>query len=102
MGAIFGGPIAGSIADRWGRKITLLLSGVPYLTGYLLLVYAHFIDSPVAFKAVVLIGRLISGVGLGWSCLAVPVSGLFHTIHCYTLAVIAVTHLPDYDDICIP
>ena len=80
MGALFGGPIAGSVADRWGRKVALLLSGVPYLTGYLLLVYAHFINSPVAFKADILIGRLVSGVGLGWSCSAVPVSGLLYTV----------------------
>ena len=65
MGAIVGGPLAGVAADRWGRKTALLLSGIPYLIGYLMIVYAHFISDPVAFKAVVLVGRVITGIGLG-------------------------------------
>ena len=64
IGAIIGGPLAGVIADRWGRKMGLLLSGIPHLTGYLMIVYAHFISDPVAFKAVVLVGRVITGTGL--------------------------------------
>ena len=67
VGAIIGGPLAGVIADRWGRKVALLLSGIPYLTGYLMIVYAHFISNPVAFKAVVLVGRVITGSGLAGS-----------------------------------
>ena len=74
VGALLGGPIAGWIADHWGRKAALLLAGVPYLVGYLMIALAHLLGDPVAFKAVLLTGRLLSGVGLGWSCLAVPVS----------------------------
>ena len=73
VGALFGGPIAGVIADRWGRKLALLLAGVPYLVGYLMMTLAHLIGDVAAFKAVLLTGRLLTGVGLGWSCLAVPV-----------------------------
>ena len=51
-----------------------MLVGVPYLTGYLLLAYGHMVTEPVAFKCVVLLGRFVTGIGLGWSCLAVPVS----------------------------
>ena len=53
-----------------------MLVGVPYLTGYLLLAYGHMVTEPVAFKCVVLLGRFVTGIGLGWSCLAVPVSEL--------------------------
>ena len=76
---MFGAPIAGVIADRWGRKLALLLAGVPYLVGYLMVALAHLIGDFAAFKAVLLTGRLLTGVGLGWSCLAVPVREHFVT-----------------------
>lgn len=74
VGAIFGGPIAGWIADAYGRKMALLLVLIPYFGGYLMIAYAHFISNPVGFKSVLLFGRFFTGVGLGWSCLASPVS----------------------------
>lgn len=76
MGAIVGGPIAGWIADHLGRKATLMLVGIPYLTGYMMIVYAHMINNVIAFKVVLLVGRFLTGVGLGWSCLAAPVSSI--------------------------
>ena len=46
VGAIFGGPIAGWIADFLGRKVALLLVAIPYLSGYMMITYAHFIYNP--------------------------------------------------------
>lgn len=77
VGAVFGGPIAGWIADHAGRKTALMLVGIPYLVGYLMMVYAHFITNSIGFKMVLLTGRFFTGVGLGWSCLATPVSVQF-------------------------
>ncbi len=77
IGAVFGGPIAGLIADRMGRKLALMLVSIPYLIGYMMITYARFASDPVVFKTVLLIGRLFSGVGLGWSSLAVVVSAPF-------------------------
>jgi len=74
VGAMFGGPIAGSIADHWGRKMSLMLCGVPYLIGYLMLSYAHYLPTAVGFKCLMLIGRLFTGMGLGWTASATPVS----------------------------
>ena len=64
VGALLGGPIAGWIADHWGRKAALLLAGVPYLAGYLMIALAYLSGDPVVFKAVLLTGVLLSGVGL--------------------------------------
>ena len=80
IGALLSGPIAGWIADLAGRKAALMLVGIPYLVGYLMMVYARFIPSALIFKVVLFTGRFFTGVGLGWSCLATPVSFLFrHT-----------------------
>ena len=69
-----GGLIAGWIVDYVGRKAALMLVGIPYLVGYLMMVYARFINHAVIFKVILLTGRFLTGVGLGWTCLATPVS----------------------------
>ena len=81
VGAIFGGPIAGWIADHFGRKAAIMLVGIPYLSGYLMIVYAHMLNSAIAFKVVLLLGRFLTGVGLGWSCVTGPVSILLLECH---------------------
>ena len=58
LGAAFGGLICHFTMDRFGRKITLLLSGVPYTIGWLLIVTA--VNSPMVYT-----GRAISGLSLG-------------------------------------
>ena len=78
VGAIFGGPIAGWIADHFGRKAAIMLVGIPYLSGYLMIVYAHMLNSAIAFKVVLLLGRFLAGVGLGWSFVTGPVSILYY------------------------
>ena len=74
MGAIFGGPIGGLVADNCGRKCAMLFSGVPYIIGYMILSYGHYTPSATAFKALLLTGRFISGVGMGWASAVVSVS----------------------------
>ena len=73
IGALFGGPIGGSIADRWGRKCSLMFTGVPYMTGYLILSYAHYASTATTFKALLLTGRFLTGLGLGWASAVTPV-----------------------------
>ena len=74
VGGLFGGPPAGWVADRWGRKIALILNSVPYLVGYLMISAAYLITNGVVFKSVLIVGRFITGFGMGWSFLAVSVS----------------------------
>ncbi len=74
IGAMIGGPIAGWISDRMGRKPALMLVSIPYLIGYLMITYARFASNSVLFKVVLLIGRFLSGVGIGWASLAATVS----------------------------
>ena len=74
LGAILGGPIGGWISQHWGRKCSLMFCGVPYLTGYLMISYAHYASTTTIFRALLLSGRLISGMGFGWGSAIVPVS----------------------------
>ena len=76
VGAIFGGPVGGWVADRWGRKCSMMFCGVPYLIGYALMSYAHYIPSAIPFKVFLMIGRFISGLGMGWASAVSPVSCL--------------------------
>ena len=74
IGAVFGGLPAGWVADKWGRKAALMLVGLPYLVGYLMVAYARFAVTRAGFISVLLVGRFLTGVGFGWATSAVSVS----------------------------
>ena len=74
LGAIPGSPVGGWIADRWGRKCGMVFSAVPYLVGYLMLSYAHFSATVAGFDCLLLTGRFLTGVGMGWASAVGPVS----------------------------
>ena len=76
IGALFGSFLGGFSADSFGRKAALLMVAIPYLIGYLIIAYTRFFSSTssVGFLSAIFCGRFFTGVGLGWSCLAVPVS----------------------------
>lgn len=80
LGGLFGGPIGGLLIDYLGRKPALVLVGLPHFFGYLMMVYAHLINHPVLFKVVLMLGRFLTGVGLGWTLLATPVSELMDPV----------------------
>ena len=53
----------------------MLFSGLPYLVGYMTISYAHYAaSSATTFKALLLTGRLVSGIGMGWASAVVSVS----------------------------
>lgn len=73
IGAIFGGPIGGLVADSWGRKTSLAINITPYLLGYFIILTTYLIQHAATFMAVIVIGRFFTGVGMGWSFTIVPV-----------------------------
>ena len=73
VGSIFGGPTAGIIADKLGRKASLTLNVLPYLVGYFTVLTTYLIQEPTTFKVILILGRGITGMGLGWSFTIVPV-----------------------------
>ena len=65
------------MSDLLGRKPSLMLSGVPALIGWLMIALAHMVPSGVqGFYGVLLSGRIMTGVYLGWSVVGVSVSSL--------------------------
>ena len=72
---MFGGLIAWPISDMLGRQAALMLSGVPALTGWLMIALAHLADSNAQiFYGVLLTGRGLTGLSSGWSVFCVSVS----------------------------
>ncbi len=65
IGCILGSSVAGSIADRGGRRITLLISGVIFAVGTVVSAIALSED-------VLLAGRLIVGVAIGFCSVVAP------------------------------
>ena len=71
--------MAGLLSDRLGRKMTLLVGGIPSTFGWLLVVYSYIplVDNEGTFEqfySLLLTGRFLTGVGMGWYSLIVPVS----------------------------
>jgi sugar porter (SP) family MFS transporter len=64
-GALVGSLVAGPLADRVGRRVAILSTNLPYLVGLAILSLAQN-------YWMLLIGRSLVGVGVGGSCIAVP------------------------------
>uniref|UniRef100_T1JHA6 Major facilitator superfamily (MFS) profile domain-containing protein n=1 Tax=Strigamia maritima TaxID=126957 RepID=T1JHA6_STRMM len=62
IGALFGGLLAGFLIDYFGRKLTFLITCIPYVIGWLFIVYAHSVW-------MLYVGRVITGVCVGITCL---------------------------------
>jgi sugar porter (SP) family MFS transporter len=65
LGALFGALVAGGIADRVGRRWTAILAGVLFAIGALLEALAPGV-------AILTIGRLVTGLGVGFASVAAP------------------------------
>lgn len=66
IGAIAGGPIAGQLVNKLGRKLTIMLVAVPYTLGC-------FITISTTRYPVLLAGRVMTGVAVGMTSLCVPI-----------------------------
>ena len=80
FGALVGSPLAWPAIDYFGCQKALKLGGIPALCGWLLISNSvHITENTTAFLIVLFLGRLLTGLSLGWSLFAVSVSfsGLF-------------------------
>lgn len=68
--------------------MSLVLCGVPYLIGYLILSYAHYMNTAFGFKALAVTGRFLTGVGMGWAGSVGPVS-VIKSLQLMSLTIIA-------------
>lgn len=65
IGCMAGAAVAGTTADRIGRRWTLLLAGIIFLIGGLVSAFART-------ETILLAGRLIVGIGIGFSSVIAP------------------------------
>lgn len=69
LGAAAGGVLGGWLVDRVGRKLSLLLCAVPFVTGFAIITAAWDVW-------MLLGGRLLTGLACGIASLVAPVSAL--------------------------
>ncbi len=64
------------MSDWIGRKKTLLLSGIPNATGWILIAISPYLTAagPKVFKGIILAGRFLTGVACSGIFITVPVS----------------------------
>ena len=74
VGATLGGFLAWPVADYLGRQAALIIGGVPGLIGWLAISLSVLFSSRTGFLVMVYIGRVLTGIGSGWSVYCVSVS----------------------------
>lgn len=65
LGAMFGCPASGWLVDRVGRKLTLLVTSVPFLLGWLTISFGESLN-------VLYLGRILTGFSSGMACVVSP------------------------------
>ena len=66
--------MAWPISDHFGRQAVLIVGGVPFLCGWVLLANAiNITQSRAGFLALLFSGRLLAGFATGWSIYAASV-----------------------------
>ena len=66
IGALFGGPLGGSLSSKLGLKLTLIACNLPLGLGWFMILIGQNVP-------LILIGRVITGLGVGIVSLAVPI-----------------------------
>lgn len=75
VGGMFGGLFAFPISELLGRQATLMLGGVPFLTGWVLIANAiQITQNRAGFLGVLFTGRFLTGFATGWSVFSASVS----------------------------
>ena len=83
IGGMTGGPPAGWVADKWGRKVSVAVSGIIFAVGYAVIALAKVPTfNPQTFKGLLMVGRFVTGIASGWTFVSTPVS---YTSHCMVL-----------------
>ena len=75
IGGMIGSLPAGWVADKWGRKVSVAVSGIVFAAGYAVIAFAKVPNiNPLGFKGLLMMGRLITGIASGWTFVSTPVS----------------------------
>lgn len=78
LGALFGGPVAWPLSEKFGRKPALLLSTIPGVVGWVTIAVSNLLPTREGFLAFFYGGRLLSGFAAGWSIFCISVSFMSH------------------------
>lgn len=65
VGAILGGPIAGFLVEKIGRKTTIMMCCIPFSMGYFIILFGQYYQ-------LLYVGRILCGIGTGMTSLCVP------------------------------
>ena len=75
-GGLVGVLLAGWLVDHSGRQLTMVMCGLPFTIGWLLVLITDGITGPL-FRPLIFTGRFFIGMGIGIASLSVPVSDVW-------------------------
>ena len=88
VGGIPGSLLGGLSSSYIGRRASLLGSGFVNTIGWLLIFLSQYTETSTGFKALLQLGRFLTGVGSGALVTIIPVSVSFSCLNDYVLFVV--------------
>ena len=71
--------LRGFVSELLGRKVALMLGGIPFLTGWIFIANAvQITQSRLGFLVMLFAGRMLIGFGAGWFMPSASVSTYFY------------------------
>lgn len=74
VGAFFGALLSAAMVAVFGLVLAMMSAAVMFAMGWVLLGVSFSVGDPLGFRAVILLGRFVTGFATGWIAAAAPVS----------------------------
>ena len=84
MAALFSGLFIGVLSDKIGRRPSMLIGCIPLVFGWSVIAISYYFTVPgdkENFYVMLMVGRSLTGFGMGCLSLVIPVSSILNCHH---------------------
>ena len=74
IGAFFGALLSAVVVAIFGLVLAMMSAAVMFVMGWVMLGASFFVRDPLGFRAIILLGRFVTGFATGWIAATAPVS----------------------------
>lgn len=77
IGAFFGALLSAVVVAIFGLVLAMMSAAAMFVMGWVMLGASFFVSDPLGFRAILLLGRFVTGFATGWIAATAPVSLFF-------------------------
>lgn len=74
IGAFLGALLSAVVVAIFGLVLAMMSAAVMFVMGWVMLGASFFVSDPLGFRAIILLGRFVTGFATGWIAATAPVS----------------------------